>query len=181
VDASEAVAEMKSGEKLDLESVFLAYYGRIARTIASVIHDQGRAEELAVEVFLKWAARQTWPANGTGRDSTSEGWLYRTAANLALDELRKQARRSRFDRLVEWVRKPPTPEEIHSAKQEQERVRTILGGMGARQAALLILRSQGLSYEELASALGLNPASVGTLLSRAQQIFRKEYVKKYGA
>jgi RNA polymerase sigma-70 factor, ECF subfamily len=175
VDASDAVAEIKSGAKLDLESVFLAYYGRIARTIASVIHDQGRAEELAVEVFLKWAANQA------GRDSAPEGWLYRTAANLALDELRKQARRNRLDGLVAWVRKPSTPEEIHSAKQEQERVRTILGGMGARRAALLILRTQGLSYEELASVLGVNPASVGTLLSRAQRIFRKEYVKKYGA
>jgi len=164
---------MKSGARPDLESVFVAHYGRIARTIASVIHDQGRAEELAVEVFLKWSQ--------TGRESALEGWLYRTAANLALDELRKQARRSRLDGLVAWVRKPPTPEELHSAKQEQERVRTILGGMGARQAALLILRTQGLAYEELASALGLNPASVGTLLSRAQQIFRKEYVKRYGA
>jgi RNA polymerase sigma-70 factor (ECF subfamily) len=45
---------------------------------------------------------------------------------------------------------------------------------------LLLLRSHGLSYGELASALHLNPASVGTLLSRAQDAFRKEYIKRYG-
>jgi RNA polymerase sigma-70 factor (ECF subfamily) len=44
----------------------------------------------------------------------------------------------------------------------------------------LLLRSNGLSYEEVANALELNPASVGTLLSRAQQAFRKEYIKRYG-
>ena len=45
---------------------------------------------------------------------------------------------------------------------------------------MLLLRSEDLSYEELASALDLNPASVGTLLSRAQEAFRKEYIEKYG-
>jgi RNA polymerase sigma-70 factor, ECF subfamily len=49
-----------------------------------------------------------------------------------------------------------------------------------RQAELLLLRSHGLSYEELASTLHLNPASVGTLLARAQQAFRKEYINRYG-
>jgi RNA polymerase sigma-70 factor (ECF subfamily) len=45
---------------------------------------------------------------------------------------------------------------------------------------MLILRSQVFSYEELAATLNLNPASVGTLLSRAQQAFRKEYTRRYG-
>jgi RNA polymerase sigma-70 factor (ECF subfamily) len=33
---------------------------------------------------------------------------------------------------------------------------------------------------ELAAALELNPASVGTLISRAQQAFRKEFIQRYG-
>ena len=56
----------------------------------------------------------------------------------------------------------------------------MLAALQSRQSEMLLLRSEGLSYEELASALDLNPASVGTLLSRAQEAFRKEYVKKYG-
>ena len=38
----------------------------------------------------------------------------------------------------------------------------MLGMMEPRQAELVLLRSQDLSYEELASALDLNPASAGT-------------------
>ena len=43
----------------------------------------------------------------------------------------------------------------------------------------LAQRFEGLSYDELASALELNPRSVGTFLSRAQQAFRKEYIRLY--
>jgi RNA polymerase sigma-70 factor (ECF subfamily) len=52
--------------------------------------------------------------------------------------------------------------------------------MKPRQAELLLLRTHGFSYEELASALDLNFSSIGTLLSRAERAFRKEYIKRYG-
>jgi RNA polymerase sigma-70 factor (ECF subfamily) len=107
--------------------------------------------------------------------------LYRTAVRMALNELRREARRNRYESLFGLLRKSPaTPEELHAAHEEQERVRLLLSTLGMRQAELLILRSQGLSYAELASALRLNPASVGTLLSRAQKAFRKEYLERYG-
>jgi RNA polymerase sigma-70 factor (ECF subfamily) len=172
---SEVVAEMTAREAgFDLEAIFRAQYERIARVIARVVRDRARAEELAVEVFLK-----LW-RNERAQGENSEGWLYRVAVRTALDELRRQARRAQYESLMGFVRGTPTPEEIHAATEEQERVRVVLGAVEPRQAELLLLRSQGLSYEEVASALELNPASVGTLLSRAQQAFRKEYTKRYG-
>jgi RNA polymerase sigma-70 factor, ECF subfamily len=56
----------------------------------------------------------------------------------------------------------------------------VLAVIEPRQSELLLLRSQGLSYEELAATLNLKAASIGTLLARAQQAFRKEYIKRYG-
>lgn len=158
----------------DLETVFREQYNGVARMVARVIRDPGRAEEVAVEVFLKWS--RTPAAQGVG----ACGWLYRTAARMAVDELRRQQRRRLFERLPAVSRKPPTPEEIHAGKQEQDQVRAVLARLATRQAELLLLRSEGLDYRELAAALELNPASVGTLLSRAQKAFRKEFVKKYG-
>ncbi len=171
----EAVVEIPSNEaRLDLETIFAAQYERIARVIAKVIHDPARAEELAVEVFLKWS--RTSRAQGPG----AEGWLYRVAVRIGLDELRRKTRRSRYESLVGFIRRAPTPEEIHAAQEEHERVRAVLSALHSRQAEILLLRSEDLTYEELASTLDLNPASVGTLLSRAQQAFRKEYIKRYG-
>jgi DNA-directed RNA polymerase specialized sigma24 family protein len=42
---------------------------------------------------------------------------------------------------------------------------------------LLALRYSGLSYDEIAAALGLRKSSIGTLLSRAEDAFRKEVTR----
>jgi len=55
----------------------------------------------------------------------------------------------------------------------------VLSVLEPREAELLLLRSHGFSYDELASALDLKTASIGTFLSRAQQAFRKEYMRRY--
>jgi RNA polymerase sigma factor (sigma-70 family) len=176
VDAlSEALVDTNPGEAgLDLETVFRAQYGRIVRVIARVIRDRARAEDLAVEVFLKLAQSRK------AQRENVEGWLYRTAVRAGLNELRRQVRQERYERLVALVRRSPTPEELMATREEQDRVRLLLGAIDPRQAELLVLRSQDLSYEEIATALEMNPASIGTLLSRAQQAFRKEYLKRYG-
>lgn len=172
---SKAVAESKDQEiQFDIEVIFRAQYERIARVIARVARDPARAEELAVEVFLKlWTNQQ---ADG----EKTNGWLYRSAVRVGVDELRRQSRRARYERLLGFGNCARTPEEIRATSEEQERVRSVLGSINRRHAELLLLRSHGLSYEEVASALDLKRASIGTLLSRAQQAFRKEYVKRYG-
>lgn len=171
----EAVAECDAGRGgFDIEALFRARYERIAGVIARVVNHPARAEELAVEVFLK-----LWRTSRAHGDK-AEGWLYRTAVRIGLDELRRQTRRSRYESVVALVRRSPTPEEIRAATEEKDRVRAVLGVLAPRQAEMLLLRSEGLRYDEVAAALELNPASVGALLSRAQQAFRKEYTKRYG-
>jgi RNA polymerase sigma-70 factor (ECF subfamily) len=59
--------------------------------------------------------------------------------------------------------------------EEIERVRGTLRRMAPRQAQLLSLRHAGLSYKELAQALGVAPGSIGTLLTRAEVEFEALY------
>ncbi len=177
--ANEDVVEQTFDDaKVDLETIFRAQYERIARVIAGVIRDPARAEELAVEVFLKW--ERTRKAHGEGAD----GWLYRAAVRAALNELRRKALVTRYERVLEFVttRKfgSSTPHEIYAAEEERRRVRTVLAAIEPRQAEMLLLRSNDFSYRELASTLNINPASVGTLLSRALGAFRKEFLQRYG-
>lgn len=172
---SEAIDDTRATETpFDFEATFRAQYERMARVIARVVHDPARAEELAVEVFLK-----LW-RNPQAQGEKAEGWLYRTAVRKGLDELRRRTRRTRYERLRGFLGRVPTPEDVRAATEERERVRLVLAVIGRRQAELLLLRSHGLSYDELASALDLNAVSIGTFLKRAQEAFRKEYVKRYG-
>ncbi|HYP14947.1 MAG TPA: sigma-70 family RNA polymerase sigma factor, partial [Bryobacteraceae bacterium] len=158
----------------DFDSVFHAQYERVARAIMRIVRDRARAEELAVEVFWKlWRHPQAQGAN-------VNGWLHRTAIRSALDEIRKQGRREKYERFLPWIRPAQSPEDLHATSSEQQRVRKVLAGLPRRDSELLLLRGDGLSYREMAAALDLNPASLGTLLSRAQESFRKEYIKRYG-
>ena len=157
----------------DFEAVFREDYRAVTRLIARVVRDSGRAEELAVETFWR-----LWRTPGAQGDS-ARGWLRRTAVRLAIDELRRRARRERYERLWPFGR-VKTPDELFVSTEEQGRVRAVLVALPRRDAELLLLRSDDTPYEELSALLSINAASVGTLLSRARQAFRKEYVKRYG-
>jgi len=175
VDASELaiVKNAATADGFDFEAVFREDYRAVTRLIARVVRDSGRAEELAVETF--WRLWKTPSAHC----ESARGWLRRTAVRLAIDELRRRARRERYDRLWPFGR-VRTPDELFLSSEEQGRVRAVLAALPKRDAELLLLRSDDTTYEDLAALLSINPASIGTLLSRARQAFRKEYVRRYG-
>jgi RNA polymerase sigma-70 factor (ECF subfamily) len=158
----------------DFEAFFHAHYANVARAVGRVVGDHARAEELAVEAFWKLWRRPRAHGEKAG------GWVYRTAVRLALNELRRRKRSTRYELLSGPGSPSPTPEEAHAAAEQREQVRRVLAALDARQAELLLLRGSGLSYSEVAAAVDVNPASVGTLIGRAQQAFRKEYVKQFG-
>ena len=167
-------AATASDTAIDIEALFRARFDRVARVIARVVRDPARAEELAVEAFVRlWRTPRA-------HTPQAEAWLYRTAVRLGLDELRRQKRRDRYESLLAVIRRVPTPEQLHAAAEEQDRVRSVLASMSARQAELLLLRSHDLSYSELSASLDIHPASLGTLLARAQKSFRKEYIRRHG-
>ena len=56
------------------------------------------------------------------------------------------------------------------------RVRAVLASIKPAQAQLLILRSSGLSYKELADVLEVKMSGIGTMLNRAEEEFRDRYL-----
>jgi RNA polymerase sigma-70 factor (ECF subfamily) len=59
-------------------------------------------------------------------------------------------------------------------RDERNRVRQALATLPRKQATALVLRHSGLSYAEVAAALDMSPASVGTTVRRAESSLRKE-------
>jgi RNA polymerase sigma-70 factor (ECF subfamily) len=58
--------------------------------------------------------------------------------------------------------------------EERSRVRAALARLPRKQAVALVLRHSGLSYADVAAALGLSPGSVGTTVRRAESALREE-------
>ena len=158
----------------DFEAVFNSQYKRIARLIAQVVKDPARAEELCAEVFYK-----LWRANAAAIGNVN-GWLHKTAVRTALDDLRRQCRREKYEHILQILRPTVVHPDQYAVNGEAERVRRTLAALKKRHSELLILRNEDFSYQEIAATLAVKPEFVGTLLSRAQQAFRKEYIKRYG-
>ena len=117
---------LEQAAETGLEAIFRAEYKRIARVLARVTRDPARAEELAVEVFLKW--ERTPRAHG----EHARGWLYRTAVRTGLKELRAETRRARHERLFVWIpqgrAESRSPESLHAESEGQRQVRRVLSG-----------------------------------------------------
>jgi len=74
----DAIAAMEVGPAcVDLESIFRTQYPRIARVIARIIGDPARAEELAVEAFLKLWRK---PELGNHNPEGSTAWQFGPAS-----------------------------------------------------------------------------------------------------
>src|SRR5260370_12916581 len=166
---------------LAFERVFLAYYPQIVTILYRVVGDRTRAEELTNEVF--WRAHRQWSSRAV--QGNPGGWLYRTATNLGIDDLRLTARRKRYEgiagRDIRDEGASLTPLDGLLKKEKRTQVRAVLYSMKKWQAQILILRSSGLSYEELASALDMKRSSVGTLLPPAGREVHKRFFRSHGA
>jgi RNA polymerase sigma-70 factor, ECF subfamily len=144
-----------SGETLQL---FREHGGAIYRFCRSSLRSATDAEDVVQETFLKLL--QHLKANGDRRNLRS--WLFTVAANACRDRARGRARwlpwSADSDRRIAQV-----DEERDDIRQAQAALRAL----GARDRLLLSLRANGLSYREIAVASGIRETSVGRLLARA--------------
>jgi len=158
---------------LDFEALFQSHWTRVCAVTYRLVGDWAEAEDLALEAFLQLYRRPPRSSDNLG------GWLYRVATNLGLNALRAGKRRQGYEAQagVVMLENDASGDPAQEAEriQEQEQVRLALRRMQPRAAQLLVLRHSGLSYAELAEALNLNPASIGTLLVRAERAFEKIY------
>ena len=83
------------------------------------------------------------------------------------------------DRLWPFSRTAPDPASLFDQQDNRAQVRRILTELKPREAKLLMLRHAGLSYQELAEAVGVAPGSVGSLLTQARRKFETHYTQTF--
>jgi len=156
----------------DADRLFRTYHAPLVRYLTRRLGDRDWAEEVAQETFLR-ALRQETIVN-------ERAWLFAVATNLVRDEARKDARRRRhLALLAEQERDSAAEPETTTLERAQEAAmaRKAVDALAERDRLALLMREEGLDYNEIAEALGLSPGSVGTTLSRA----RRRLVEAYEA
>jgi RNA polymerase sigma factor (sigma-70 family) len=149
------------------EAFFRGHYRAVVRLARSVVGDS-QAQDVAQEVFL--AVYRRFPDDY----EQAAGWVRVAAVHTALNVLRGERRRGRRQLLVHAAGSLPSAEDTVIDRERRAELRGVLGRLPRRSAAVLVMRHGGMSYMEIADALGVKVGHVGTLLRRAESAFRKE-------
>ncbi len=137
---------------------------RYAGVVASNIET---AHDAVQEAFLRFFLCRT-----SGQEIRSpKAWLFRVARNYVLDQKKAGVRHEVGIESLLNVPGPAHPEAVSCVSGLLQGLLQI--GLSPREMECVRLRTEDLSYEEIASVLGLQAATIGALLTRAHRKIRK--------
>jgi RNA polymerase sigma-70 factor (ECF subfamily) len=160
-DETELVTNAQHGDRNAYGELVRIHASGIFNVVYRMCGDAQLAEDAAQETFL-----QAWLNLNSYRPGTSlRNWLYRIAVNAATDMLRKEKHLvpgAMEDLQLSDAR--PGPEAIFVKQERAALVRGAVLSLPEACRAVLVLREyEGLSYQEISSALDI---PVGTVMSR---------------
>ncbi|MBA2688987.1 MAG: sigma-70 family RNA polymerase sigma factor [Gemmatimonadaceae bacterium] len=154
----------------DVDRLFRTYNAQLVRYLTRRLGDRDWAEEVAQETFVR-ALRQSDIQN-------ERAWLFAVATNLVRDEARKDtARRKHLTLLAEQEKDSVVESREVTVERAEEAAfaRKAVDSLAEKDRLALLMREEGLSYDEIAEALQLSPGSIGTTLSRARRRLVESY------
>jgi len=167
------VERAQNGDKRAFDLLVLKYQHKIAKLIMRYVRDPAEALDVSQEAFIK-----TYRALPNFRgDSAFYTWLYRIAINTAKNHLVAMKRRP-IDFEVDLqdpesydmnarLQDNDTPDRVAQREELRQAVEEAIAALPAELREAIVLREiEGLSYEEIATAM---ECPVGTVRSR---IFR---------
>jgi len=150
------------------------HYGQVYRVAYGILCERHGALDAAQNLFAKLRRL----LRGFDGRSALKSYLYRSAVNAALDELRRRKRRARIATLEEI--QPAVADRAEETIEAAEVVKLALSALPERQRAAVVLRDiEGLNTGEAAAALGITPSGLRSILAegrlRLKQVIEKRF------
>jgi len=162
-------------DRLALEGEYERLAPRVWRFLADLLGDAALASDATQETFVRAFRRVDDLPPGT----RLVPWVFGVARNVSLEARKARGRQRR--RLAEALvnaevsqdRTAHSPEAALLDREALDVVERALGKLSDdRRAALLLRLDQGLSYDEIASAMGWSLAKVKVEIFRAREVLR---------
>ena len=178
-DDKEMALAFQRGEKGAYQEIYDRYQERVHRVCRRMLGKPEDAQEAAQEAFLR-----VYTALGKFNGRYQLGaWITRIATNVCLDQIRARSRRPVDATPIEDLELDfltaggdGDPEAMSMRNAESRRVRKVLLGLPPLHRAAIVLRDfEGLSYAEVAVALGMTECQVKALIHRARKGFRRSW------
>lgn len=170
-DEARLIALLRSGDADAFERVYRAYVVALCRLADSYVRSRDAAEDIVQDLFTwLWANRHGFhPEHGL------RAYLFGAVRNRALNALRDEATASR----VTLVQSSSATSVSAAADAElmasdlETAIQAAVEGMPPRcRQVFVLLRTQALTYAEVAIILGISPKTVEVHMSRALAILR---------
>ena len=178
-DDKDMALAFQRGEKGAYQVIYDQYEERVQRVCRRMLGKREDAQEAAQETFLR-----VYTALGKFNGRYQLGaWITRIATNVCLDQIRARSRRPVEATPIEDLELDllasggdSDPETVSVRNAESRRVRKVLLGLPPLHRAAIVLRDfEGLSYAEVAVALGMSECQVKALIHRARKGFRRSW------
>ena len=176
------VERVQRGDKRAFELLVAKYQRKINRLVSRLVRDAAEIEDVTQEAFIK-AYRALPQFRG---ESAFYTWLYRIAINTAKNYLASQGRRAptttgsdaeeaeTFED-AEQLRDINTPESLLMSKQVGETVSRAMDALPEELRTAIQLREiEGMSYEDIASAMNCPIGTVRSRIFRARESIASE-------
>jgi RNA polymerase sigma-70 factor (ECF subfamily) len=167
-DDSTLLARLRAGDPRAFEDLVIAYQHRIFGVALRMLRSRAEAEDVAQETFLR-AHRALGEFRGEARLGT---WLYAIASRLCLNRLASAERRYLRGDEDAMLRFPAEGADAAAALERTEVAAALHDAIAAlpeeRRIVVILRDLEGLTYEEIAEALGLELNTVRTRLHRAR-------------
>ncbi|HEX9893075.1 MAG TPA: RNA polymerase sigma-70 factor [Gemmatimonadales bacterium] len=164
------LARIRAGDRDAFEQFFREWYPRLADYAQRLLQNRDASEDAVQDVFVAlWSRRDRLPEG-----DRLAGYLYRSVRNRALNQLRRQRTAGKW--LAVLDPDPAVPPDAETGIEDREldqAYRAALAELSPRgREVFLLSRDQGLSYPQIADALGISIKTVETLMGRALRALR---------
>jgi RNA polymerase sigma-70 factor (family 1) len=163
---------IRAGDPSAFETLFHAYYAPLCSFAYRYLGARDLAEEIVQEVFLSiWERRESWDVRTSVRS-----YLLTSVRNAALSYLRHErvVRRRQAEVRDSHESVAASPEACALEAETVVAVRQAIARLPDRCRLVFTLhREQGLTYTEVAEALGISPRTVEVQIGRALKSLRK--------
>ena len=162
------VVRLRQGDRRAFEELVIAYQHRLFGVAFRMLGNRAEAEEIAQETFLR-AHRALPEFRGEARLHT---WLYAIASRLCLNRLAAAERRlvrGDDEALAATASAEPSAAAVLERAELDAAIREAIAALPEERRIVVVLRDlEGLSYEEIAEVLALEPGTVRSRLHRAR-------------
>ena len=173
----EIIEKVLSGDTEAFEALVIEHQNKVYSLALRMVGNEEDARDMAQEAFIRAFNSLT----GFRGDSKFSVWLYRLTSNICIDFIRSRAKKRTVS--MTWTDEDgddagelEVPDERFSPEAQLERtltresVRRGLDSLSPQYREILLLREiNGLSYDEIGEALGIEPGTVKSRIFRARK------------